>query len=167
MFSNDTNNNNQYFNEIEYDPEEVSKTRFNIVLCQPYNNRIHGRGTPEVFGHFLVIIRLKEIHMSYINNFINECNFLNQNTPRLKFRLEITECIYLEPLGYCVGIIKTFWIKIIQRTWKKIMKKRVEIMKIRKSLSAIRYRELNGKWPSNCNSMPGLNGMLSNNYLSF
>jgi hypothetical protein len=151
-----TESNYQYFDEIEYEPEENSKTRFNIVVCQPYDNLIHGTGTPEVLGHFLVLIRLKELNVYYVedmNHYIN--------VSRFKHKLEIAECIYLEPLGYCVGILKTFWIKIIQRTWKKIMKKRRDIMNIRKNISSLRYRELNGRWPSNCNDMPGLNGMLT------
>jgi len=147
----------QYFDEVDYEPEEMSKTRFNIVVCQRYNKRRHGIATPEVLSHFLVMIRLKYIDPSctFIHN-MNQCI----NTPTLKYRLEIAECIYLEPLGHCVGIIKTFWIKIIQRTWKKIMKKREEIMNIRRNITSLRYREVNGIWPSNCNNMPGLNGML-------
>ena len=158
MLSNETDNyNNQQFYETEYEPEEISKTRFNIVLCQRYNTRLHGIATPEVLGHFLVMFRLKEMDTSCTSIYhINQCI----NTPTLKYRLEIAECIYLEPLGHCVGIIKTFWIKIIQRTWKKIMKRRREVINIRKSLSSIRYRELNGRWPLNCNDIPGLNGML-------
>ena len=43
-------------------------------------------------------------------------------------------------------VLKTFWLKIIQRCWKKIYKKRSEIMKQRKMLHHLRYREIHGHW---------------------
>jgi hypothetical protein len=34
--------------------------------------------------------------------------------------LEIVQPVTLEPGGECVAIIKTFWLRIIQRRWKRI-----------------------------------------------
>jgi len=48
-------------------------------------------------------------------------------------------------------ILKTFWIKLIQRRWKKIYKKRMHVIRNRMMPNNILYRERNGNWP------PGLN----------
>lgn len=53
-------------------------------------------------------------------------------------------------------VLKTFWIKIIQRSWKKIYKKRCEIMKQRMMLHHLRYRELHGRWPQKLHYLPSV-----------
>jgi hypothetical protein len=73
---------------------------------------------------------------------------------------EIAECFEL-PTGEHIAIIKTIWIKIIQRKWKKVYAARNHIIKCRSCPSALSTRQLTGKWPSHCISMPGLKGMLS------
>ena len=40
---------------------------------------------------------------------------------------EIIECIYLDT-GHCIAIKKTFLIRIIQRSWRNILKKREQII---------------------------------------
>ena len=72
---------------------------------------------------------------------------------------EITECIYLDT-GHCVAIIKTYWLKLIQRKWKNILKKRENIIKKRCHPNSISHREITGKWPKDCSNYPSLKGML-------
>ena len=74
---------------------------------------------------------------------------------------EIAECINL-PTGEHIAIIKTMWIKIIQRKWKKVFSARKHIIKCRSCPASLSTRQLTGKWPSHCINLPGLNGMLSN-----
>ena len=76
-------------------------------------------------------------------------------------QLHIAKVIYLSG-SECVAILKTFWIKIIQRTWKKIYKKRCTVIALRKSPVSLFYRERHGKWPDNCLYLPSLQGLLSN-----
>jgi hypothetical protein len=38
--------------------------------------------------------------------------------------LEIVQPVTLEPGGECVAVIKTFWLRIIQRRWKRIFAER-------------------------------------------
>jgi hypothetical protein len=71
----------------------------------------------------------------------------------------IAECFYLET-NECVCVIKTFWLRLIQRTWKKIMQNKKDVLKKRKTISSLRYREIYGKWPPGLNSMPSIYGML-------
>jgi hypothetical protein len=74
---------------------------------------------------------------------------------------EIAQCIYLKT-NECVAILKTFWIRLIQRTWKNVFKKRKDCIKKRCSINALKYREIYGKWPISCSKMPNLRGMLHN-----
>ena len=76
-------------------------------------------------------------------------------------RPEIAECIVL-PSQHTIAIIKTIWIKIIQRKWKKVYAERNRIMKTRMLYSSLKTREITGKWPASCNYLPTLYKMLSN-----
>ena len=76
-------------------------------------------------------------------------------------RTEIAECIVL-PSQHTVAIIKTIWIKIIQRKWKKVYAERNKIIKTRMQYSSLKTREITGRWPQSCNYLPTLYGMMSN-----
>lgn len=53
-------------------------------------------------------------------------------------------------------VIKTHWLIVIQRTWKKIFKKREEIIKKRTEFNNLRYREIHGTWPPSLHHLPTL-----------
>jgi hypothetical protein len=72
---------------------------------------------------------------------------------------EIGECIIL-PTQETIAILKTFWLRIIQKKWKKIYKIRKNIIKKRCCLSNLSTREIRGQWPKICLNLPGLKGML-------
>lgn len=133
-----------------YEPEEPSINKYTIVLCEKYDQLTHGIIDGEVNHHYLTHIRFKSLDMDIINNYIN-------NT---LCKLEIAECLYL-PSQYCVSIIKTYWLKLIQRTWKKIHKSKKLTIAMRSHPNALKYREINGRWPNNCINYPSLKGMLS------
>lgn len=71
---------------------------------------------------------------------------------------EIAECY--QKKGILVAVLKTFWLKLIQRKWKKICRERQGILQNRKSISNILYRELHGKWNISCSYLPSIRGML-------
>jgi len=83
-------------------------------------------------------------------NIINKPNYIKP---------EIAQCIILET-GHSIAIIKTLWIKFIQRKWKKIYEARKIIMRRRMSPSSLSTRELTGRWPSHCIYLPSIQGML-------
>jgi len=56
-------------------------------------------------------------------------------------------------------IIKTYWIKIIQRIWKRIFRERKEILRKRGSISAQLYFSQHGKYPPLINRLPDLYGL--------
>jgi hypothetical protein len=136
--------------ETIYEPEEPSLSKYNIVLCERYNELIHGIVDGEVNHHYLTYIRFKSLDINIINNYIN-------NT---LCKLEIAECLYL-PSEHCVSILKTHWLKLIQLTWKKIYRERNLAIIRRCHPNALKHREIYGKWPNNCSNYPVLRGMLS------
>jgi len=84
------------------------------------------------------------------HNIIRKANYIKP---------EIVECIKL-PTGENIAIIKTMWIKIIQRKWKNVYAARQDVIKSRSCLSSLFTRQLTGYWPRQCLRMPGLKGML-------
>ena len=72
---------------------------------------------------------------------------------------QIAQCITLSGKE-CVAIIKTFWIRWIQRRWKNVYKERMRVINKRQAYTSLIYRERHGNWPIACARMPTLNGML-------
>ena len=66
---------------------------------------------------------------------------------------EIVETFELQH-GELVAVLKTFWISIIQRRWRRIFNERKYVLNIRKMPTAILYRETHGKWPPYCSRWP-------------
>ena len=58
-------------------------------------------------------------------------------------------------------ILKTYWIRLIQRTWKNIYKKRKEVIENRKQIGSILYCKIYGRYRTNENYLPTIHGMLS------
>jgi hypothetical protein len=84
------------------------------------------------------------------NNIIKNPNYLN---------LQIGKIHYLKG-DECVCVIKTFWLKLVQRAWKRVYKMRKRIIQLRHRPDSIMYRQITCKWPNNCNFMPSIRGML-------
>jgi hypothetical protein len=181
--NNDINSDDTY--DSDYDEEEVffeegeeCNTKYNIVLCEIFNNLIHGKSNSEVSSHYLNICTFKQLNMNAVEdmcNLYNEGylerinllthhkfirNYHNIITNPNYIKPEIGEKIYL-PSGHCVCIIKTIWLKLIQRAWKKIYKNRIDIIKKRYTIHALRTREITGNWPENCRYLPNIRGILS------
>ena len=57
-------------------------------------------------------------------------------------------------------ILKTFWLKIIQRAWKSRFKKRKQIIAGRRTPVAVVHRETHGKWPKHLQKLPSLKNLL-------
>jgi len=84
------------------------------------------------------------------HNIISKSNYIKP---------EIGEYIIL-PTQEAIAILKTVWLRIIQRKWKKVFSERQTIIKHRCLNASINSREIYGKWPQTCNNLPGLKGML-------
>lgn len=70
--------------------------------------------------------------------------------------------LHITNSGVYKVILKTFWLKIIQRTWKKIYAKRKKVLFKRKQLNNIILREIKGNLNDGSDYYPSLYGMLYN-----
>ena len=167
-------------NENLYQPEEQSLTRYNIILCELYNSKIHGlleNGSKEENIGYLVSCRFKVLDVELVDDIASELvdtyhlnvrrckhsiyrNYRNIITRPDYFKPEIAQCVYLES-QHCVAILKTIWIKLIQRKWKKVYAERKRVLGERCGIRAIRVREIQGKWPETCRYLPSITGMLA------
>jgi hypothetical protein len=57
-------------------------------------------------------------------------------------------------------VLKTFWLKIVQRTWKRIFNQRQKIIQIRKSVYVQEYFRLNGRYPIQAFYLPEYYGII-------
>lgn len=113
-----------------------------IVLCEIFNSKKYGideNSDKNIDKHYIVIYSYKykgiksfldikkdikfiqkdEFNMYESSHpYIRNYNDINKNI----LKIQIAENIILKG-GESVAILKTFWIKIIQRTWKKVFRK--------------------------------------------
>jgi hypothetical protein len=61
----------------------------------------------------------------------------------------------------CTVIIKTHWIRLVQRHWKKTYCKRRNMIRLRMTPQMQRYSQIHGKYPYCISRLPALRGMLS------
>ena len=125
-------------------------SRFNLVLCEIFNRNIHGAPSNQIQaidGHYLLISKFdgvtgmlledfdnNEDYDEYVYDYFYNDEYYNDTefAPHVIIRNyqnivakpdyikpEIAECIVLDT-DHHVVIIKTIWIRIIQRKWKKI-----------------------------------------------
>ena len=73
---------------------------------------------------------------------------------------EIGQYIIL-PTQEAIAILKTFWLRIIQKKWKKVFQERKNIIKQRCNLLNLSTRELSKNLITLYKNLPGLKGMLS------
>jgi hypothetical protein len=115
----------EYDTDSEYDSDTDYKLSHNIIPnihdSIKYYKNIYNKYVKKQYIH--------RYPHSTIRNYAKIVNSSNYIKP------EIAQCIQLKT-GEEIAILKTFWIRIIQKTWKKVFK-------IRKQL-AKRYEKING-----------------------
>jgi hypothetical protein len=131
--------------------ETYSFGKNNIVLCELFNPYIHGftnESDRNVLCHYLVIGKYSTIYSPCIYEDINHVyenmdrlflldprfcrhprirNYKNIASKIDYIRPEIAECIYLSG-DECVAVLKTFWLRLVQRTWKRVFQERCRMI---------------------------------------
>lgn len=144
------------FDYDDYDFKPNEKGNGLAVVCQ-WNEREFGRSSdssPNIDNHWLVmelISNTEEMSERY-DFYKNHCG------GHVSLEIVDWECL---PGLELVGYWKTFWLKLVQRKWKKIFAERRRIESERSKANAIIYREKHGKWQDNINYMPSLKGMMT------
>jgi len=97
-------------------------------------------------GEYNIMNNIRHPTIRNYNNIIHRENYIKP---------EIGHCIEL-PTGETIVIIKTMWLKIIQRKWKKVVSERKRILTERSHPNALYTRMITGNWPDSCKEMPKL-----------
>jgi hypothetical protein len=135
-------------------PENNSTVEYNYLVHYRFKQFV-----PELIYEYSC--EMIEDYSYFTRNVLNHPifrNYANIVANNKYLNPEIAECIYLNTQE-CVAIIKTVWIKLIQRKWKNILNARLTK---KQHPNALKYRELTGKWPFDCLHYPSLKGMLAN-----
>ena len=119
--------------------------------------------TPDDTGHILYANSIQcstffQYDLFYLYYYLHEYSIFNIHSMRGS-NIDIMKLFILED-RYTV-VIKTHWLRLIQRHWKRKYVSRKEIIKMRASPSTISFFEKKGKYPETCRDMPSLRGMLS------
>ena len=170
------------YEENVYDCDEISATKYNIVLCELFNNKLHGNTNEDVCNHYLLINRIKKLDLDFIDSWVAPLNqdYIDrqeQITPHKfikNYKNMITQPNYIKPeigeiinlsTGHSVCVIKTMWLRVVQRAWKRLFKERNQVIQMRCRFQSLKHREITGVWPENCRYWPSFQGLLINRYI--
>uniref|UniRef100_A0A6C0ARV3 Uncharacterized protein n=1 Tax=viral metagenome TaxID=1070528 RepID=A0A6C0ARV3_9ZZZZ len=78
--------------------------------------------------------------------------------------IDIIKLSILPDDSYSV-ITKTHWLRLVQRTWKRVYQERQKVLINRAKISSQRHFELHGQYPYGLNYMPSLRGMLCPSFI--
>jgi hypothetical protein len=156
--------------------------RYKLILCELHHPFIHGKmdnSDPYIETHFIVISEYNIIDIQqWIGMYtrLYKCytrrsifddnshptiyNFAKIVANKNYIKHEIAECIIL-PTGETIAILKTFWIRIIQKVWRKILRQREQYITSMQLYKNLYKREL-GKIKFR---LPGIKGMLNDLFI--
>ena len=146
-----------------------------LAICEVFHPVFHGRdenSSPSINSQFLVYT-LIDLDEFYSGEYLYEANSLMryrhaitllhgiehpnirnyEKVARKYMRLEIIQADVLAG-GEEVAYLKTFWLRLVQRRWKKIYQSRKEILKKRSEPWALQERQRTGIWPEGLRVWP-------------
>ena len=118
-----------------------------------------------------VIDYYKEQYKKYINlqNGIWPINSTHPNKYLSNFECIVADDNYMQfhiiqpkrtDTGHAVCVIKTHYIRWIQRAWRRLCSQRKKVMNQRSNMGNIIYYRTHGMWPDHCNTLPEMHGMI-------
>ncbi len=148
---------------------------YQLAICEIFHPVLHGEAEMHVNSHFLIYTTI-DLPDFYSREYLSEENSLrryvkavqilhgslNETHPLIRnyrtvakkyIRLEIIQADVLDGQEE-VAYLKTFWLRIVQRRWKKVYKARKEILRQRQQMIALQERQRTGNWPPHLRSWP-------------
>jgi len=86
-------------------------------------------------------------------------NYVGISTKSDTYLPQLATCVQL-PGDECVAILKTHWLRLIQRSWRNVLRNRSNVTKLRCHPDNMRMKEIKGRWSKEC-QLPSMRGMLS------
>ena len=178
----DSEESNSYISE-----NDDSVPKYCLGLCILWSKDIHGHNNSSSTGietHWLLHeeIMLDEFYEqdldwieNYRQNIEGYLSMMSQNLSMhhpllrnytdivsrpLNPKIDIIIKEYL-PGQEAVAYIKTFWLRLIQKRWKKIYHNRKFIIRNRCNIENLRYRQIHGKWPRGLNHLPSISQIIN------
>jgi hypothetical protein len=135
---------------MDYNTNHYSK--YSLAICEIFNSSVHGKSdtsSKNIDSHFLVsttlnirdfynspftfmyqifnLMRYNYMTYTHFHNFLHPTirNYQKILIKKKYVFFEIIECVELEG-GEHVAIFKTFWLRILQRKWKRYYKLKME-----------------------------------------
>lgn len=138
-----------YFHEEDFLDSEKEDNHYYIGNSRVSQDKLYilyaNAVTPTTFFRF---------DINHVKSYLHDYSIFVTNS-----NIDIMKLFILDDHTYTV-VIKTYWLKIIQRHWKKIYSQRKYCISRRRQIKTMMYVERNGMYPYDCHSMPGLQGML-------
>lgn len=147
-------------------------SRYEFGFCDLYHPLLHGavdNDEQQIFKHYLYIMptsignseQIVTQRLWALQRMVNANGGLHsishpivRNYQRYAFHPYHAEPQIVEvidgPGDYTTAIIKTHYIRLIQRKWKKLYAERKRVLSLRKHPTSLYFRRTYGKWPSNC-----------------
>jgi hypothetical protein len=151
-------------------PALLTRHANSLAICELFHPVLHGideNSSPDINNHFLIYTAIEvddfynkeyvyeEIHLRrYRNAALRLLNMQTQTKTNKHMRLEIVQAHELQPGQESVAILKTFWLRIVQRCWKKVFRARRELIKERSSIRALQERARLGCWAPHLRQWP-------------
>lgn len=131
-------------NEI---PNEEQLSKYFINDSSINRDEFFDKQNYRYIGRYIKMMNDEISYKININEFGNYYSYIFNNLIEKKIiGLQIIEPITIGL--YELAMIKTHWIRLIQRRWREIMKKRLQS---KKNVFNLRHREIYGKYPESCN----------------
>jgi hypothetical protein len=114
------------------------------------------------YDNLLLLLNTISIKSFYKYSYIHVLKYLYYYSIVRLFQpnIEIMKLSILADGTYTV-VLKTHWLRLVQRHWRKVFNMRKEIMKKQMRISSILYREIYGTFPSDISRLPRLDGLMS------
>jgi hypothetical protein len=116
--------------------EEIDGTyQFGVCLI----DRDHNLKEPEIHYVMKMPVNVLYEYSKTLESYLETFDTLNNNKPKLEI-FKITRNKH----GIYNAILTTYWIRLIQRVWRKHYKNKMEIIRTNGNPNALYYREIHG-----------------------
>ena len=150
---------NIYYDEQDYYDNIRNHKSYHLGLCKNYQ---YSTKHPYVLLNVVNVNSFFKYHIESILTFLVGYSVVYVSDPEIDiiqvyhYKSEDRQIVY-----DC--IIKTHYLRLVQKCWKRQLRLRKQIVKQRMGINSLMHRELYGGWPPGLNVMPGLYGMFYSN----
>lgn len=138
-----------YFHEEQFLDSEKQDNHYYIGI-----NKVSRDNNYILYANSITIPSFFRYNIKHVGLYLQEYSIFRCNS-----NIDIMKLFILDDHTYTV-VLKTHWLRIIQRHWKNIYSQRTLTIKKRKQLQARMYFEKHGRYPDNSYIIPTIHGML-------